>query len=229
MNAKARPGPPPMRRFKDAAYRGYGVRLRAEPDEELTRVGPGTPCGEYLRRFWHPVALSSDLDLPVALTILGEELVVFRDGDRPRPPRCPHLLEYGSCRPRGIRCCYHGTTLTAARCAGPAAGGAGEAETSDPARGVPRLQGCRIPGIRSPAPRPSHSRSRSHELSSLQRREQFGPARSAGSTSSTGAHGSWGRTPDGSATTGQRAGAAELPAPRLPPTARYLRTHGGAG
>ena len=42
---------------------------------------PGTPCGEYMRRFWHPVALSDELkDLPVRIRVLGEDLVAFRDG-----------------------------------------------------------------------------------------------------------------------------------------------------
>ena len=52
-------GAAPPHRLEDADYRGYGIRPGAEPDEELTRIGPGTRCGEYLRRFWHPVALSS--------------------------------------------------------------------------------------------------------------------------------------------------------------------------
>lgn len=30
--------------------------LTAEQNERLTRVGPGTPMGEVLRRHWHPVA-----------------------------------------------------------------------------------------------------------------------------------------------------------------------------
>jgi nitrite reductase/ring-hydroxylating ferredoxin subunit len=96
-------------------FRGYEVRLSAEADDELTRVGPGTPCGDYLRRYWHPVALASDIkDLPVALRILGEDLVLFRDRSRRFGlvhRRCPHRqasLEYGSCEQQGIRCCYHG-------------------------------------------------------------------------------------------------------------------------
>jgi hypothetical protein len=36
-----------------------------DEDEELTHVGRGTPCGEYLHRFWQPAALSKDLqELP---------------------------------------------------------------------------------------------------------------------------------------------------------------------
>ena len=115
MNAETASGPPPLHRFDDAGYQGYGSRACAAPDEELTRIGPGTPCGEYLRRFWHPVALSSDIsDLPVALRVLGEDLVLFRDGEGRVGlvhRGCPHRrasLEYGTCHARGIRCCYHG-------------------------------------------------------------------------------------------------------------------------
>jgi len=101
--------------LRSGGFRGYESRFSAEADDELTRVGPGTPCGDYLRRFWHPVAIASEVqDLPVALRILGEDLVVFRDGDGRFGlvhRRCPHRqasFEYGSCEQRGIRCCYHG-------------------------------------------------------------------------------------------------------------------------
>jgi nitrite reductase/ring-hydroxylating ferredoxin subunit len=101
--------------LRSAGFRGYDVRFSAEADDELACVGPGTPCGEYLRRFWHPVAIASEVQsLPVALRILGEDLVLFRDragrfGLVHR--RCPHRqasLEYGTCEQHGIRCCYHG-------------------------------------------------------------------------------------------------------------------------
>ena len=105
----------PNARSPRAGNRGHGIRPASEPDGELVRIGPGTPCGEYLRRFWHPVAMSSEIaELPVALRILGEDLVVFRDGDGRVGlvhRHCPHRrasLEYGDCRQRGIRCCYHG-------------------------------------------------------------------------------------------------------------------------
>ena len=83
--------------------------------EELPRTGPGTRGGEMLRRYWHPVCLSANLkDIPVAVTMLGEDLVVFRDG-RGRPGllgiRCPHRLaslEYGQVREEGLMCSYHG-------------------------------------------------------------------------------------------------------------------------
>jgi hypothetical protein len=50
-------------------------------DDFLTAVGPQAPGGQYLRRYWHPFMLASELhDLPVALRLMGEDLVVFRDG-----------------------------------------------------------------------------------------------------------------------------------------------------
>jgi len=101
--------------FLDNAYRAYHHRERPTADEELVRVGPGTPCGEYLRRFWQPVILSDELgDLPRRLRILGEDLVAFRDRSGAvglLELHCPHRgtsLEFGLISERGIRCCYHG-------------------------------------------------------------------------------------------------------------------------
>lgn len=82
---------------------------------ELVEVGPGTPMGELLRRYWHPVGLSSDAnDTPRKIRVLGEDLILFRDGQG-RPgllyPHCAHRgtsLYYGKVDERGIRCCYHG-------------------------------------------------------------------------------------------------------------------------
>jgi nitrite reductase/ring-hydroxylating ferredoxin subunit len=91
---------------------------------ELTDVGPGTPMGELLRRYWHPVGLTGDADAtPRALRVLGEDLVLFRDGGG-RPgllvAGCAHrgtTLYYGRVDERGIRCCYHGWLFdTAGRC-----------------------------------------------------------------------------------------------------------------
>jgi phenylpropionate dioxygenase-like ring-hydroxylating dioxygenase large terminal subunit len=101
--------------FLNTAYSAYHHRERPAEDEELTRVGPGTPCGEYMRRFWQPVILSSELnDLPRRLRILGEDLVAFRDGSGAvglLELHCPHRgtsLEFGLIGEKGIRCCYHG-------------------------------------------------------------------------------------------------------------------------
>jgi nitrite reductase/ring-hydroxylating ferredoxin subunit len=78
-------------------------------------VGPATPCGEYLRRFWQPVAFARDLtETPLRVRILGEDLVVFRDrGGRVGVLHlhCAHRgtsLEFGIPLERGLRCCYHG-------------------------------------------------------------------------------------------------------------------------
>ena len=96
-------------------YAGHSIKLETQPDLELCLVDKGTPAGEYLRRYWHPVGLSSELrDRPKAVRILGEDLVLFRDGENSVGlvhRRCPHRqasLEYGTCLGRGIRCCYHG-------------------------------------------------------------------------------------------------------------------------
>jgi phenylpropionate dioxygenase-like ring-hydroxylating dioxygenase large terminal subunit len=101
----------------------YGAYLHREvPDEdtELTHVGPGTPCGEYLRRFWQPICFSDELkDLPLRVKILGEELVGFRDRSGAvglLELHCPHRgasLEYGLIDAKGIRCCYHGWLFAA--------------------------------------------------------------------------------------------------------------------
>lgn len=83
--------------------------------EDLTRVAPGTPMGELLRRYWHPVGLSSDAcSVPRKVRVLGEDLILFRDGAGRAGllyPRCAHrgtTLYYGKVEERGIRCCYHG-------------------------------------------------------------------------------------------------------------------------
>lgn len=90
---------------------------RPEPTykKELTEVGAGTPMGELLRRYWHPVGLAADAtDTPRKVRVLGEDLILFRDKTG-RPglvyPNCAHRgssLYYGRVEERGIRCCYHG-------------------------------------------------------------------------------------------------------------------------
>src|SRR5690349_17252343 len=55
---------------------------RVRDREELTRVGPGTVMGEFLRQYWIPAALSSELAVdgdPMRLLLLGEKLIAFRD------------------------------------------------------------------------------------------------------------------------------------------------------
>lgn len=98
------------------SYQGYTQALDPPGyDEELAKVGPGTPCGEFFRRYWHPVAIAADVgELPSAVRILGEDLVLFRTTGGEFGlvhKQCPHRrasLEFGKCEARGIRCCYHG-------------------------------------------------------------------------------------------------------------------------
>ena len=79
--------------------------------KELTEVGAGTPMGELLRRYWHPVGLASSFSEGISqIKVLGEALVAFRDGQG-KPglmyPRCAHRgasLYYGKVEERGIRC-----------------------------------------------------------------------------------------------------------------------------
>lgn len=102
---------------------GYG-RERHKPNERMTAVGPGTPMGELLRRYWQPVGLSADVkDKPVPTRILGEDLILFRDGAGRAglvEARCCHrgtTLYYGKVEEKGIRCCYHGWLFdTEGRC-----------------------------------------------------------------------------------------------------------------
>ncbi len=91
--------------------------LSHEQNELITRVGPGRPAGELLRRYWQPAALVEELDGPrpvKAVRLLGEDYVLFRDEhgrygllDRD----CPHRgadLAYGRLEAGGLRCLFHG-------------------------------------------------------------------------------------------------------------------------
>jgi 5,5'-dehydrodivanillate O-demethylase len=90
--------------------------LSIEEDERLKAVGPGTPMGKLLRRYWHPVAATSQLDAkPVmAVKLLGEDLVLYRDGGSRLgllAQACAHRrssLAFGIPEARGLRCAYHG-------------------------------------------------------------------------------------------------------------------------
>ena len=90
--------------------------LSVTENERLTRVGPGTPMGELLRRYWHPIGASGELqENPTkAVRILGESLVLYKDrGGRLGliQEACAHRrvnLLYGIPEERGLRCPYHG-------------------------------------------------------------------------------------------------------------------------
>ena len=55
--------------------------LRADENEILTRVGPGTLMGDLLRRYWIPACLSSEIaepdGPPIRVRLLGEDAETF--------------------------------------------------------------------------------------------------------------------------------------------------------
>lgn len=92
--------------------------ISKEDNETLTRIGPGTVMGDFIRSYWTPVLLCSEIPekdgAPVPVRVLGEDLVAFRDSDGKvglLEEHCPHRLaslvlavnEEG-----GLRCLYHG-------------------------------------------------------------------------------------------------------------------------
>jgi phenylpropionate dioxygenase-like ring-hydroxylating dioxygenase large terminal subunit len=91
--------------------------LTSEENALLTRIGPGTPGGDLLRRYWQPAALAGELlegGAPLPVRLLGEDLVLFRD-EHGRPGllgiHCSHRgadLSYGRLEDGGLRCIYHG-------------------------------------------------------------------------------------------------------------------------
>ena len=89
----------------------------SKDSEELTRVGPGTVMGEFMRQYWIPALKSGELKAdgdPVRLMLLGEKLLAFRDTQGRvgvMQHQCPHRcasLFLGRNEEGGIRCTYHG-------------------------------------------------------------------------------------------------------------------------
>ncbi len=91
--------------------------MGGEENELLTQTGQGTLCGELMRRYWQPAALSDEVvpgGTPLPVKLFGEDLVLFRD-DEGRPGllglHCSHRgadLSYGRVEDGGLRCIYHG-------------------------------------------------------------------------------------------------------------------------
>jgi 5,5'-dehydrodivanillate O-demethylase oxygenase subunit len=91
--------------------------LTAEENQRLTQIGPGTPAGDLMRRYWHPIAglhAVSEESPTKHVRLLGEDLVLFRDRGGHTgliADHCAHRgasLLYGRVEERGIACAYHG-------------------------------------------------------------------------------------------------------------------------
>jgi phthalate 4,5-dioxygenase oxygenase subunit len=92
--------------------------LNKQDNETICRTAPGTPMGDAMRRFWIPVAQSTDLPEPggdpKVVELLGERFLLWRDGEG-RPglfaENCLHRgasLQLARAEPEGLRCIYHG-------------------------------------------------------------------------------------------------------------------------
>jgi phthalate 4,5-dioxygenase len=92
--------------------------LSKEENELVTRIGPGTPMGQVMRRYWVPALLAEEIPEPdcpqVRVRLLGENLVAFRDTNGEvglLGAHCPHRgapLFFGRNEAGGLRCVYHG-------------------------------------------------------------------------------------------------------------------------
>ena len=91
--------------------------LTQAENDLLTRVNPGTPAGDLLRRYWHVAAAAAELTdakPKKRVRVLGENLILYRDKSGNYglvAEKCSHRgvsLYYGFVEPDGIRCAYHG-------------------------------------------------------------------------------------------------------------------------
>jgi phenylpropionate dioxygenase-like ring-hydroxylating dioxygenase large terminal subunit len=113
--ADARSGPRGIAGIPKESHAGLRKKQATIALSDIPRVGPGTPAGEWFRRYWLAVGTSKDLrEIPLAIKVLDEQLVLFRDRQG-RPGllalHCAHRgssLEYGDIEENGIRCAYHG-------------------------------------------------------------------------------------------------------------------------
>ena len=93
----------------------------AEQNQLLTQVGPGTPMGELMRRYWQPIGAAEDMRerWTMPLRLLGEDLMLFRTRQGELgliAEQCPHRRAsflHGIPTERGIRCPYHGWEFNA--------------------------------------------------------------------------------------------------------------------
>ena len=90
-------------------FKGYKQSKLPKSDETISQTDPGTSCGEYLRRYWHPVALTSEVSTtPLQIRILGEDLVIFKTTENKIGlvhENCAHRrasLVYGKCEKKAF-------------------------------------------------------------------------------------------------------------------------------
>jgi phthalate 4,5-dioxygenase oxygenase subunit len=104
--------------------------MKAEQNELVTRIGPGTACGALMRRYWQPVALVDEFDPALdprmdrrplkAVRALGQDFILFRDEARRwglLDRDCPHRgadLSFARHEGDGVRCPFHGWKFDAA-------------------------------------------------------------------------------------------------------------------
>jgi len=97
-------------------FRRFFPLLSANENAALTQVGKGTPMGELMRRYWHPIAAVPELNArpTKAIRLLGEDLVLYKDRSGTLgliDKLCAHRrvdLTYGIPEENGLRCMYHG-------------------------------------------------------------------------------------------------------------------------
>ena len=90
--------------------------LPEEQNRMLMEVGPGTPMGELLRRYWQPIAAVDEFEdkATKVVRLMGEDLVLYKDLSGTYglvDLHCPHRradLSYGIVEQCGLRCNYHG-------------------------------------------------------------------------------------------------------------------------
>jgi 5,5'-dehydrodivanillate O-demethylase len=99
----------------DAVAGSKGAQ-EANREIDFARAGPGTPGGIFLRKFWQPICVSSELAVGKAkpIHVMGEKFTLYR-GHSGAPYvvgfRCSHRLTQlstGWVKDDSIQCMYHG-------------------------------------------------------------------------------------------------------------------------
>jgi 5,5'-dehydrodivanillate O-demethylase oxygenase subunit len=90
--------------------------LSQDVNDRYTRVSAGTPTGELMRRYWHPISTVSQMNdkWTKKIRLLGEDLILYKDRSGTfglMEPHCAHRrmnMIYGIPEENGLRCPYHG-------------------------------------------------------------------------------------------------------------------------